>query len=173
MEMTTKVRKRGLAAGQPARRALNDAARETMLEAGELWHRDIRPKHFRNSATSEYGYAPRSGERGSNRPFKGSYTEGKLRKYGHTRPMVYSGESEEDTERNVTFKATATGKQSRVKVRMNARKLNFKNPRSRIDLRAELVRVSVRDREQVRGFVRSTHVRRLQNLQAQTTTIIN
>ena len=39
-----------------------------------------------------YRYAKRSGERGSGRKFRGSYTERKLKLFGHTRPLELSGE---------------------------------------------------------------------------------
>ena len=53
------------------------------------WHEHMRPKHFQEGAAAEYGYSRRNPE----------YVEGKRKSEGHTRPLVYSGHSERETER--------------------------------------------------------------------------
>lgn len=168
MDFRNKTRRRGLATGQLAQRALNTIRRETLHAGGEYWHHEIRPRHFTNAGSREYNYAPRSGEPGSGRAFKGSYTHRKLREFGHTRPLERTGESKAATAR-ATIKATATAKGARVLVRMRAPKLNYKNPKSRIDARAELVRVSVRDRTVLKELTRRTYAVRLKAVQAQST----
>lgn len=50
--------------------------------AGAFWHRVILPRHFTHRGARQYGYAKRSRR----------YELRKLRKYGHTRPLEYSGE---------------------------------------------------------------------------------
>lgn len=47
--------------------------------------------HWTKSGARKYGYAPRSGEPGSGRQFRGSYTERKLAQQLHTRPLEYTG----------------------------------------------------------------------------------
>lgn len=50
--------------------------------AGEYWHREILPRHFTHAGAAEYGYKPRH--------FK--YTRYKLKRYGHTYPLVFRGD---------------------------------------------------------------------------------
>ena len=72
--------------------------------------------------------------------FKQSYQGRKLLLVGHTRPLVFSGESEALTRiRNV--RSTSGGSQ----VVMRANKLNLKNPHSEIDMREEATRISNRE----------------------------
>lgn len=167
MQIKTRVRSRG--GPKLMQRELNNVNRELMEELGWHWHRRIRPKHFRNSATTEYGYAPRAGERGSGRPWKGSYTYLKLRFYGHTRPLVLTGESEQATETSGRVEATATKTKAQAKVRMDAPALNFKNPKSRIDLRDELTRVSPRDEQDLTHLARLRLPQKFDALRGETT----
>lgn len=124
--------------------------------AGKLWHSEIRRKHFKNSATREYGYKPRSGEAGSGKAFKGmrrnsagrlvrfeSYTAKKLRKQGHTRPLVLTGQSMRLTE---IARISSTGKGGRVS--MNSPGFNRRSPGGP-DMRAELTAVSRVDLERI------------------------
>lgn len=65
---------------------------------GEFYHENYVDLHFRNSASLRYGYRPRSGEPGSKNPpgskyYKRTYTWRKLKKFGHTRPLEWTGES--------------------------------------------------------------------------------
>jgi hypothetical protein len=59
---------------------------------GEFFHKHFTDIHFLNSATTRYGYRLRQGERGTGTKFfKKSYTGRKLAKWGHTRPLEWSG----------------------------------------------------------------------------------
>ena len=94
--------------------------KQGMSEAGKLWHVDIRPKHFTNRGATEYGYRPRQGERGSGGKFNSSYTARKLRKFGHTRPLEYTGETKRMSR---IVRVVNTSKS--VKLRYSLRKLDF------------------------------------------------
>ena len=89
------------ASPQVALRAGIKAGIETTLA---WWHRHYRPRHFGERASARYGYKPRQGERearqawvtdrrGRRRP-NTSYTRQKLLRYGHTRPLVWTGRSQ-------------------------------------------------------------------------------
>ena len=46
-----------------AKRELNNILRGAWFKVGQFWHRRFRPKHFTHRGATEYGYAPRQGER--------------------------------------------------------------------------------------------------------------
>jgi len=123
---------------------------QAWIGVGELWHSEMRPKHFTVAGAAEYGYLPRQGEPGN--PYRGgfwaSYTGRKLRKHHHRSPLKYSGELEQ-LSRARRIDTTVFRTKSRMRVIMpGARKANFRNPASKIDMREELTRVS--EQEQVR-----------------------
>jgi hypothetical protein len=103
---------------------------------GVHWHRHYRPKHFTREASSIYGgvYKPRRGESGNEHPrgFRRSYTGRKLRRFGHTNPLVFTGESRR-LAKIQDVRATSKGN----RVVYHARKLNFKNRHSQINMREE------------------------------------
>lgn len=142
MTVTTVVRERGATPKLMAREA-NDIHRDVAREMAITWHDRYVRKHFTQAGASEYGYTPRAGERGTGKAFRKSYTGRKLARFGHTRPLVFSGASLVlvlASRNNV--RATATKGEARAVLRMNAPALNWRNPRSRIDMRDELTRVS-------------------------------
>jgi len=88
-----------------------NAMSKTSFEAvGKFWGNEIRPKHFQVSATAEYGYRRR----------EPGYTRRKQAQYGHRRPFVFTGESEQ---RSKSFRVYAT--RSYALVTMNMPALNF------------------------------------------------
>ncbi|MGB0714271.1 MAG: hypothetical protein ACPGXK_00220 [Phycisphaerae bacterium] len=111
--------------------------KKAFMAAGRFWHRYFRPKHFTAKGAREYGYAPRKGERGSGRAFKGSYTARKLKRFGHTRPLVYTGESAQ-LARIMDVRGTSRGSRTVI----HARGLNRRNPNSTINMRDEMTRIS-------------------------------
>jgi len=68
-------------------------------KVGRFWHRVILRKHFTVAGASEYGYQRRS---------KGHETR-KLRKYGHRRPLVFTGDLERQVSRVVDVRASSKG----------------------------------------------------------------
>lgn len=132
------------------KRELNNCHRDAMRWAGTFWHQNFREKHFSNAASREYGYTPRQGEAGRPHPkgFRASYTGKKLKRFDHTRPLEYTGESRRRT-RNPRIVATAKRGEAKVRVVMNSPGFNRRYAGSPIDMRAELTRVSLREADQI------------------------
>lgn len=137
-----KVRYQGAVPGVTlGRRELNQVLEKAWFPPGKNWHEQFRPKHFTKEGAAEYGYEPRKGEQSgtSGKAFWRSYTGRKLKKFGHTLPLVFSGELR-DKARTARIEATSKG----VRVFLtNAGKANFHHPKSTIDMRAELTRISI------------------------------
>lgn len=112
--------------------------RSAFTRIGEYWHRYHRPKHFTKSGASEYGYLARSVK----------YEKQKLRKYGHSNPLVFSGESRE-LSRARAIRATSHG----VRIVMpSVRKLNFTPKGGRIKMADELRTVSAAEIKQLEAI---------------------
>lgn len=115
---------------------LEEAYTATLLH----WHKEIRPKHFQESAVSEYGYRARGAD----------YIEGKRALKGHTRPLVYSGESQRATEQ-FSIRATSKG----GVLAMSPGNLAF-SVKGKVNKREELTSMTVADGEELaRVFGRS------------------
>lgn len=121
------------------------AAREILKaaweKAGFFWHEKFREKHFSAEGAKEYGYSPRAGEQG--RPYKkffASYAGRKQKKMGHSRPLVWSGDSA-NSARLVNLDPNSKG----VTIRINAPKFNFHKAGSPINMWDEMTRVSDRE----------------------------
>lgn len=125
------------------KRELGRCLKAMWADMGVMWHREFRPKHFTAAGAREYGYQPRSGERGSrgSKAFKSSYTGRKLRQKGHTLPLVWSGLSRTFT-RMRDVRSTSKG----ARVVMNPPALNLRPKGGTIDMRDELTRISIRER---------------------------
>jgi hypothetical protein len=125
-----------------------------MTWAGRYWDQTFREKHFTSAGATEYGYTPREGERGnpSSKGFRRSYTGRKLRKFGHTRPLEYTGESRRRT-RSPRIVATAKRGEALVRIKMDSPGLNRRYSGSRINMRQEMTTVSTREGEQINTIV--------------------
>ena len=125
---------------------INSMIRNAYYAMGKRWHEEYRPLHFTERGKRRYKMAPRQGEgkrmrgyykdeqayyrarfiamgrKGKYVPkrWKRSYTGRKDAEKHHTKPLVWSGESESLTER-LDIRATKNG----VKVVLNAPRLNF------------------------------------------------
>lgn len=143
------VRERGSVPRQ-FQKAFTAAIRAAWQTAGELWHDRFRPKHFTHAGAREYGYLPRKGERGNEHEqgFRRSYTGRKLHKFGHTYPLVYTGESMRLT-RMQDVRPTTKG----VRVVYRAYKYNFRHPRSRIRMREEFTTISRIEERDIRRAI--------------------
>lgn len=139
-------------------RELNDMKREAWIETGNYWHANFRKKHFTHAGATLYGYAPR----------KKSYQTQKLRRKGHTIPLVYSGESRALT-RIRDVRATATNTRSKCRVVIHAPGLNRRHPNSEIDMRAEMTAVSGTEGQVLIRLFDNTMGRRLQRFRGTVT----
>lgn len=112
-----------------------------------VWHRTMRPKHFTKAGAREYRYDPRQGERAGQgtKRFRRSYTGQKLRRFGHTDPLVLTGES-----RRATAIRRIKGTSKGARVIMRAPKLNFRTPGRKKTMREELTTIS---RPEVRRLI--------------------
>lgn len=148
----------------------NRIHKEMWRSLGEHWHRYQRPKHFTKAGAQEYGYAPRSGDPGRTHPkgFHRSYQGRKLRRFGHTLPLVYTGLS-----RNLTRVRDVRPTSKGVRVIMRAPALNLRPKGGRINMRNELINISRRDARALVSvgerrlgslFARSTNLRRTTRL---------
>jgi hypothetical protein len=139
------IKKTGWIAKLPKSK-FNACARQAFREIGMYWHRALRPKHFTHRGATEYGYEPRQGERGSagGRGFRRTYTGRKLHRYGHTRPLVYTGESERESK---TARIVATSK--RVRVRMKLPRLNWRHESRTKTMREELTMISAAEEKRL------------------------
>lgn len=138
-------------------REWNDIHRDAAEFAARFWHTHFRPLHFKNSATRRYGYQFRQGEnlQGA-KGFRRSYTGQKLQQKGHTRPLVWSGDSERFTQ-ILNIRATAKGGQygtARATVIMNAPTLNLRSSPSSPNMRQELTTVIPEELDEIS---RQTH----------------
>lgn len=138
-----KVRKTGPTAGL-TRRELSAAAKAVYAAMGVFWHANFRKKHFTRAGAREYGYAERETWSPGRRSFERSYTGRKLARYGHTLPLVKSGESMRLT-RIRDVRSTSKG----GRVVLHARTFNRRNKFSQIDMRAEMTAVSAAEESQM------------------------
>jgi hypothetical protein len=88
------------------KRGFGKVIKESMQEAGMLWHRRYLPDHFRSGSASKYGYQKRTAK----------YMKRKAHKKGHQTPLVFSG----DLKRSATRMAHVGGTSKQVKVSMDA-----------------------------------------------------
>ncbi len=112
-------------------------------KAGAFWHKRLRPKKFTARGAREYGYGDRKGTGSNPDPhgFKKSYTGRKLRKFGHTLPLVLTGHSMALTQiRDVRTIGDGT-----TKVVLHSPGFNRRNPHSKINMRDEVTRISIPD----------------------------
>ena len=104
------------------RRLITQAMRRINRVIPTSWLARFLPIHFTKRGATIYKYQPRAGEKGSNRPFKGSYTQRKLRRRGHTRPLEDTGRGKSDAFSNQ--RVTSTRK--RASAVMRAPVFNFR-----------------------------------------------
>jgi hypothetical protein len=120
------IRDRG-ATPRGMRKMLTGALKESWLETGAEFHAENSDKRFTHAHAAEAGYAPRSK----------NYERRKLKKYGHTYPLEYSG-----TARRLSRSADITSTSKGVTIRYRGlRVFNFKNPKSRADMQKEFTTV--------------------------------
>lgn len=144
---------------QMSQREFNELKRQAWYQCGKYWLAHFREKHFTRAAYSEYGYSPRKGESGNTHPkgFWASYTGRKQREMHHTLPLVYSGHSRDVIRRSAVIRAVASSTQSRCRISMPAGNLGHRNPKSHVNMRDEMTRVSAGEerilRREYEGFI--------------------
>jgi len=135
------------------RREWSACARAAGEETGNYWHQQLLSKHFTHQGGKEYGYLPRSGEGGRMPISSGggktgrlnwtyTYTGRKLRYKHHTDPLVWSGGMKRETTAIRDVRVSGSSHVTHVRVVLHAKALNLRNPKSPIDMRDEISRVS-------------------------------
>lgn len=100
------------------KREINNVLKEAWRLMLLYWHKRFIPQHFREIAKSLYDYKPRSKR----------YEARKKRLKGHTKPLVFTGETE-TLSRTVTVRSTFRG----GRMRMPIRKLNYRRLRPELE----------------------------------------
>lgn len=120
------------------KRVFNNAVKTSLSKIAAEWHKDYLPKHFTRQGALEYGYKARKGEKMSpgQRGYTRSYAYRKLRAFGHQDPLVFTGETKQLAR---IRKIVATSKQAKVVL---PRKLNWKHPKSQINMRDEITAIT-------------------------------
>lgn len=130
----------------PKKRDYNNAVKQTLAATAKNWHQQYYEKHFTAAGAAEYGYTKRKGEampRGSSK-FRSSYTGKKLKRFGHTDPLKFTGTGFRLGKVAIIRSTYRWGKAVLPSV------FNFKHPKSQINMREELTRVSTREQDHLR-----------------------
>lgn len=121
MPMRVELRYRGAEALTKAE--VNGCVRRALERMGWRWRESFLEKRFTKKGAREYGFKPREGELNPRR--RGTYTNRKLRLFGHTLPLRYTSEAYREAMFTLKIvKATATSRTATVRVQL-PRKANF------------------------------------------------
>lgn len=145
------------------------AASAAWLDTARLFIEQMVPSRFTEAHAREAGYVRRKGELlpPGSKAFKRSYTGRKLQKYGHTLPLVASGETRDNILSGVSAKATSGG----VRIRFPAaRKFNYRHPKSQIRMNEEFRRITHREAVQLGAHFDRVYDRLMQSGSEDTTT---
>jgi hypothetical protein len=121
------------------RKQYQQASSESWKDVGAEFHSQMRDKRFTHAHATKAGYEPRVGSnmQPGQKGFWRSYTGRKLRKFGHTRPLEFTGE----TRRAVSL-ASISSSRAGVKVAYpGARKFNFSTKHTNVRMADEFRRV--------------------------------
>lgn len=130
------IRERGVAP-RNMRRAFGRFQAQAWQETAEYFHEHLRDLRFTEEHGRKAGYTPRKGEGESGKAYWRSYMGRKRRKFGHSRPLEWSGE----TRRSVaTASVTTTRNQAKISY-PGGRKLNFRHPKSDVRMSDEFRRI--------------------------------
>lgn len=147
----------GLAAIPPSVR--RDVFREAIGEAGAWWWKNRLPLHFTNDAYAFFSYTPR--QPGYERAKRRRQSNGQGRRaIGEVKPHVFTGESRARALQAMDVRPKAAS-HSRFycDVVLNAPAMNFKNPRSAVDQRAEITRITSVERGRMQGVFQLAAIR--------------
>jgi len=115
------------------KRDANAALKQEWARVGKTWHKKFVPLHFTRTAYSRYNYQKRTK----------AYTRQKRKKWGHVKPLTWSG----TTQKAITAAPTIKSSANKVTIDMaagnllNTRKGKYQKAKP-IDKRAELLRVT-------------------------------
>lgn len=123
--------------------------KEAWEETAKYWHQYILPKHFTRAAIGEYSYDPRTA----------AHEKLKARKYGHRRPLVFTGELERQATRIRATSSTARG--GKIKLHTPWYVSQFRKALNHPDMGAELRAISQADAEALAKVIDEFMARRI------------
>lgn len=137
------------------RKVMTRAKKASWYDTAVFYHTKLRDKRFTEQHARAANYWARSKK----------YEQRKRAKFGHTRPLEYSGE----TRRSVRqARLTSTSRGNRIRY-PGARKLNLRNPKSRIRMAEEFRRIPRREAREISLYLNKQLDR---NLAADNTTTV-
>lgn len=136
------VRDRG-ATPRGMKRVFNNAQKAAWADVAWRFHEQYRDKRFTPEHAIEAGYSKRKGELipRNSAAFRKSYTGRKLRMFGHTNPLQFSG----TTRRAVKWASVSSTSKGGKAAYAGARVFNFLPPRSKIRMGEEFRRITQRE----------------------------
>lgn len=165
--MPVRIKRTGLTAGVMLREQ-NRISREVALRIGEFWYDRYFENHFTPKGAREYGYEPRSGEKGSGRRFQGSYHERKWKESGHGKPLMFSGKSY-DFLKIPRLRITSTRGVATLRILLGAPAFNLfgKGGRygtSKVDMRHDITAVTDQEKQEMAEYAGSQFMERYKSL---------
>ncbi len=139
-------------------RQFNQWIQNSYVVALRHWHTEMLPKHFNEGAASRYGYRRRSG----------AYTESKRQSEGHTRPLVYSGDSQRATEGPMVIRTSS--KSGRLS--MDGGNLTFSQSNQRPTMAEELTMVTEAEDKELADILDRDIERQMRGDRSQLTKIL-
>lgn len=111
-----------------------------LRQVGLMWHREMMPEHFKVGAERKYDYEKRSK----------SHIMRKIRRFGHRRPLEYTGKSKRMAKRE----ARLTGTSKRVRVRLRVPKYFYQRRGKAPDKAKELTSLTQREADMLAGALK-------------------
>lgn len=107
---------------------LKRAVKAANIATIEAWHQTFLPEHFESGATFKYGYRGRTPR----------YNKRKRKKYGHNRPLEFSGTGKRAAVRQIRVSGTSKSARGRLP---GTQVFNFGGGARQPDMRKELLTV--------------------------------
>jgi hypothetical protein len=123
------------------KRIFSEIQKRVMLTFPLAWNLLFKAGHFGDEAEDKYKYAPRAGERKGGLPQKGSYTAKKLRLYGHTRALEFTGRGKAEALANNLASSGRTHSGELWALARLPRIFNLRNPQGRTNPAKEITTV--------------------------------
>jgi hypothetical protein len=108
------------------KKEIRASLKTSWYNAGKFFHLNLRDKRFSKEHAMKAGYTLRKGEASGTgtKDFFRSYTGRKLKKFGHTRPLEFTGETRAAV-RTASISSTSNGGKVAYS---GAKKFNYRNP---------------------------------------------
>lgn len=142
------------------RSAFTQAKKKAFFDGAVFFHSTFSDNRFSHSHATRAKYAPR----------KKRYTAGKVRRFGHSRPMEYTGRARRLSR---TARVTSTSKGSKLAY-PGLRVFNFRHPNSEVNLLEEFTTILPEEANRVADHIDHTIDRELNGASpASSTTVIS